>query len=82
MLQSYIARGGRLVAKSVVAEVRSHALDFKASAVAPVLSASAAWHGDQVINDPEDNDCTKVREGVAYRGAEQATHGNEKGDKK
>jgi hypothetical protein len=66
----------------LVAEIGTHALFFKASAVAPVLPASAAWQGDQVINDPKDDDRAKVWEWVFYGRAEQAAVGNEKENKK
>lgn len=64
-----------------MAEVGAHALIFQVSACAPVSSASATWHGDQVIHDPKDDDCAKVREWVVYRGPEQAADSNEKCDK-
>ena len=53
----------------MVTEVGAHVLVLKASAVAPVLPASAAWHGDQVIDEPKDDDCAKVREWIVYRGS-------------
>lgn len=53
-----------------MAKVCAHALVFQLPAVAPVLSAFAAGHGDQVIDEPKDDDCAKVREWVVYRGSE------------
>ena len=81
-LYSYISRGGRLVAKSVIAQVGTHAFLFKSSSLAPVLDPPSAWCGWEIIDDPDDDDGAKVRERVFYRGSEQAADGNEKENKK
>jgi hypothetical protein len=57
-------------------------LVLEAPATAPILSPSSAWQLNQVINDPKDDDCPKVREWIVYRGTEQAADSNEKCDKK
>jgi hypothetical protein len=46
------------------------------------MSASAAGKGKQAKEEPNDDDTPEVGEWVVYRSAEQATYGNEKGDKK
>jgi hypothetical protein len=67
-LYSYESRGGRLVAKSAIAEVSPHASLFKLPSFAPVPDAPAAGRGQQIINHPDDNDRAEVREWVFYRG--------------
>lgn len=81
-LSCYIIRGGRLVAKPVIAKVGSHALFFQAPAFAPVLYPPAAWLSKEVINEPEDDHGTKVRERIFYPGTKQAADSNEKENKK
>jgi hypothetical protein len=85
MCQSYMViypGSGRLVAKSVVAQVGPHILVFQAPAFASVLDPSPAWRSKEITDDPEDNHGTKVREWVFYRGAKQAADGYEKENKK
>ena len=81
-LCSYISRGGRLLTKSIVSQIGSHALVFQASAVAPVLSASAARLCEQIVDKPKDDDGAIIREWVECGCAFEAADSNEKGDKK